>query len=110
MKFKSGDYSYGLYVYAFPIQQLLIWRMGDWASPVLICVLTVALTLPVAALSWHALEKPALDWLRALRSQLRSGNEMVFHVNIQAVLSAPRFWGYLDVSIRRRTLWAKLPP
>ena len=53
------DYSSGLYVYAFPIQQTIVWLAPGVAPPALFAA-TLALTLVVAALSWHALEAPAL--------------------------------------------------
>jgi len=58
---RFGDLSYGLYLYAFPIQQLVLAFMPDDAYPVLTCV---ALTLPLAFLSWHLIERPALRWTR----------------------------------------------
>lgn len=56
---KLGDYSYGLYIYAFPTQQLISYyhpgirqyALFGMAFP---CILTVAV------LSWHFIEKPAL--------------------------------------------------
>ncbi|MFT8244252.1 acyltransferase family protein [Roseomonas sp. BN140053] len=54
---RFGDLSYGLYLYAFPMQQLVLhlWPGNPYAIP--LCVL---LTLPLAFLSWHLVEKPAL--------------------------------------------------
>lgn len=69
LAFRSGDYSYGLYVYAFPLQQLVIALLGSYASPLLVCLLTVASTLPLAILSWHGMEKPALRWLQTISVQ-----------------------------------------
>lgn len=57
----SGDYSYGLYVYAFPLQQLAIALLGTHATPWIVFILTLASVLPIAMLSWHFLEKPALS-------------------------------------------------
>lgn len=56
---RFGDFSYGLYLYAFPVQQavLMVWPRAEY--PVMLCA---ALTLPLAALSWHLVEKPALAW------------------------------------------------
>jgi peptidoglycan/LPS O-acetylase OafA/YrhL len=54
--------SYGLYIYAFPVQQLLV-TLGaqQWGfSPALAVTITTSLTL--AALSWHCVEKPALSF------------------------------------------------
>jgi len=54
-----GDYSYGMYIYAWPIQQLLIQRFPS-LSPGELFVASVAATLPLAMLSWFLLEKKAL--------------------------------------------------
>lgn len=57
---RRHDYSYGCYIYAFPVQQLLalvgVPRLG-LVSYVMICtVATVALAVP----SWHLVERPAM--------------------------------------------------
>lgn len=59
---QSGDMSYGLYIYAFPVQQLLVtWGAQHWGfSPALLATLVASFTL--AALSWHFVEKPALNF------------------------------------------------
>lgn len=54
-----GDYSYGTYVLAFPVQQLLIWRLGN-THPLAHFAFVLAATLPLAMLSWHFVEAPAL--------------------------------------------------
>lgn len=64
LAFPSGDYSYGLYVYAFPVQQLIIACYGPTTPPPLTAALTVAATLPFAMLSWHCVEKRALEFVR----------------------------------------------
>lgn len=55
---RVGDYSYGTYIYAFPIQQTVVW-MGV-TSPVLNIVLAAPVTLLCAILSWRLVEAPAL--------------------------------------------------
>ena len=64
LAFPTGDYSYGLYVYAFPLQQLIIAFYGATLSPPLVAVLSLAATLPFAMLSWHCVEKRALEFVR----------------------------------------------
>jgi peptidoglycan/LPS O-acetylase OafA/YrhL len=57
---RIGDYSYGIYVYHFPLQQMLVFfALGTGSAPAFFA-LTVALVLPCAAASWHGVEKPAL--------------------------------------------------
>lgn len=56
-----GDYSYGIYIYAFPVQQSLVFLMPDIGIPEMI-VSASAITLACAALSWHLIEKRALSY------------------------------------------------
>ncbi|WP_006245481.1 acyltransferase family protein [Mycolicibacterium tusciae] len=61
------DLSYGLYIYAFPIQQLLAMSGLLALNPLVFFVVSVIATLPLAALSWFMIEKPALS----LKSRLK---------------------------------------
>ena len=57
---RTGDYSYGIYIYAFPVQQTTVSLFPEIGVPAfyaLVCALTVSL----AALSWHWVEKPMLS-------------------------------------------------
>ena len=56
------DLSYGVYIYAFPITQFAVLAgLGRW-GPVPLAVVAAAVTLPIAFLSWHLVERPALAW------------------------------------------------
>ncbi|MBP2146763.1 peptidoglycan/LPS O-acetylase OafA/YrhL [Methanofollis sp. W23] len=57
---KKGDFSYGVYIYAYPIQQTLIVLLGTALPLWLYCLLTIGLTFPLAYLSWNLIEKKAL--------------------------------------------------
>ena len=72
---RVGDYSYGTYLLAFPIQQFIIWRFGI-TQPPLLFVLAFIATTALAVVSWHAVEKPALrqkSRLRAWRPKIGYG-------------------------------------
>jgi len=56
---RIGDYSYGLYVYAFPIQQTIVQRAPGIEPPLLLAY-AFPVALAMAVLSWHAIEQPAL--------------------------------------------------
>jgi peptidoglycan/LPS O-acetylase OafA/YrhL len=59
-----NDYSYGVYVYAWPVQQLLaIWDVPRWGLPTYV-VLSVVGTAPFAVASWWLVEKHALKLKR----------------------------------------------
>ncbi|KAA2261179.1 acyltransferase [Solihabitans fulvus] len=55
---RGWDLSYGTYLLAFPVQQVLV-QLGVRA-PALLLLATTAVALPLAAVSWRLLERPAL--------------------------------------------------
>lgn len=55
-----NDLSYGVYIYAFPVQQLLIVGGSASLGILLNVVLTLAITMCLAYLSWNFVEKPAM--------------------------------------------------
>ncbi|WP_198969153.1 acyltransferase family protein [Xylophilus sp. ASV27] len=59
---RFGDISYGLYIYAFPVQQTIIWVTGNRLSVLEGACFTVPVTVALAFLSWHLVERPALLW------------------------------------------------
>jgi peptidoglycan/LPS O-acetylase OafA/YrhL len=61
---RRHDISYGTYIYAFPAQQLIALAGGASLGVALYTVACVAATLPLAALSWFAVERPAQNWRR----------------------------------------------
>jgi peptidoglycan/LPS O-acetylase OafA/YrhL len=61
---KTGDCSYGMYIYAFPMQQAMHYtfpQLNVWG----LFISAFAVTLPLAAASWVFVEKPALAWGKA---------------------------------------------
>ncbi len=58
--FRRRDLSYGLYVWAFPVEQAIIKIGGGRVSPLLIVALAVPSTGALAAMSWHYVEAPAM--------------------------------------------------
>ena len=63
---KTGDYSYGIFLYGFPVQQAIA-HLGAWTHH---WAVSLALSIPVvacvAAFSWHGIEKHALKLRRYL--------------------------------------------
>lgn len=63
------DYSYGMYIYGAPVMMAahaLLGANSHWT----LAAETVLLTAPVAALSWHGVEKPSLDAFKRWRSRI----------------------------------------
>jgi peptidoglycan/LPS O-acetylase OafA/YrhL len=65
------DASFGIYIFAGPVQQTLLWLFPA-ISPVVLTLAAFAIVLPLAIASWRFVEKPSLqlrstvtNWLRA---------------------------------------------
>ena len=57
---RAGDYSYGVYLYGWPAQQLALSAMQGASSNAMDTLLGWAIALALAMASWHGVEKPAL--------------------------------------------------
>ncbi|SCW85391.1 Peptidoglycan/LPS O-acetylase OafA/YrhL, contains acyltransferase and SGNH-hydrolase domains [Paenibacillus tianmuensis] len=57
---KNGDFSYGLYIYAFPVQQSVTYLFGGQMTAEYNFIISFVVTLILAVLSWHLIEKYAL--------------------------------------------------
>jgi peptidoglycan/LPS O-acetylase OafA/YrhL len=72
---QGADYSYGIYLYGFVIQQALVaafpWAREWWIN-ILVCV---PVAMGVAAVSWHFIEKPALNLRRYFQPKSAQRNE-----------------------------------
>ena len=63
---RFGDYSYGVYLYGWISQQLIILLVPE-SSNLLLTLLSSVLAFSFAILSWHFIEKPAIDWRKFFR-------------------------------------------
>lgn len=63
---KHGDFSYGMYLYAFPIQQLLVMDNSGSMNPYALFSLAWPLSILAGMLSWFIVERP---FLRRARSE-----------------------------------------
>ncbi|HEX3864068.1 MAG TPA: acyltransferase [Stellaceae bacterium] len=59
-----GDLSYGVYIYGWPAEQLIMRLSGGQAAWWQVFFGALAIALPAAWLSWHGVEKWALHWRR----------------------------------------------
>jgi peptidoglycan/LPS O-acetylase OafA/YrhL len=62
----SRDYSYGLYLYGFPVQRMLLAWPGTFASLPIYTLCSLLGALPLAIASWHGMEQRALGWKKPL--------------------------------------------
>lgn len=63
----GNDYSYGLYVFAWPVQQTVVWyslKLQFEVGPISLFLMSGAITLALAVASWHLIERPALRIFR----------------------------------------------
>ncbi|MBR8182080.1 acyltransferase [Burkholderia ambifaria] len=56
---RIGDVSYGMYIYAFPLQQLAVFLWPQMTVPAFIAW-SLAIPAAMAFISWHLVERPAL--------------------------------------------------
>ena len=63
-----GDYSYGIYIYAFPVQQAVV-ALVPGISPAGVLAASLPIVAMLAVLSWHLIESPALGLLRRRTSE-----------------------------------------
>ena len=57
----KNDYSYGVYIFAWPVQQIIIAISTDNGysiTPLVLLTLTTICVFPLAAISWHFVERP----------------------------------------------------
>ncbi|MEU8329215.1 acyltransferase [Micromonospora sp. NPDC048839] len=59
---RRNDYTYGIYIYGFPVQQLIALFGGARFGMVAYIVLSLLGALLFAMLSWHLVERPALGF------------------------------------------------
>lgn len=59
---RFGDLSYGIYIYAYLMQQVVLALTGPKLSYLGGLAISGSVTLCCALLSWHLVEKPALRW------------------------------------------------
>lgn len=73
---RFGDLSYGIYIWAWPIQQLVVQTLPRGTNFGISLAATLAFTIPAAWLSWHLVEAPALR-LKPMRPTARQRASLV---------------------------------
>lgn len=62
-RFRLNDYSYGVYIYHWPVIQMLRSSIGV-VSSIDLFILTGLFVLPAAVLSWHFIERPSTQAMK----------------------------------------------
>jgi peptidoglycan/LPS O-acetylase OafA/YrhL len=63
---RYGDFSYGTYLYAFPLQQTLVRFAGSMINPLRLFLIATPITFAFAAASWHLVERRFLSRSRVM--------------------------------------------
>ena len=72
--YSRGDYSYGIYLYAYPLQQLLVLLFPGRFSVIPHFICSTLLVTIVAMISWHCVEKPILRIRKKFSFTARKGD------------------------------------
>jgi peptidoglycan/LPS O-acetylase OafA/YrhL len=65
-----GDYSYGVYLFAYPIQQACVQLWAGVSSAVGVFLIAAPLSIAYAAFSWHLVEWPILSRKRQIAASI----------------------------------------
>ncbi len=63
----SNDYSYGTYIYSYPVTQVVL-ALWPGIHLLALIIITLGVTLLLTMLSWNLIERPALDLVRGWRT------------------------------------------
>jgi peptidoglycan/LPS O-acetylase OafA/YrhL len=71
---RHGDVSYGLYLFAFPVQQAIVLVAGRGGlAPLALAAIAFPITYLLALLSWRVVERPALGLKRVVKGRRLAG-------------------------------------
>lgn len=73
---RFGDFSYGIYIYAYMMQQLTTSLIGTNHPYWLGLTVSATCTLACAVMSWHLIERPALNLKRHLPGAIRPAGDV----------------------------------
>jgi peptidoglycan/LPS O-acetylase OafA/YrhL len=102
----KNDYSYGTYIYAGPIQQMIVHFLPGF-SPLVVTGFAVGIAVPLAVYSWELIERPALalrdpvrNWLLGLGDRASALASWLVPVRAVATATVPHFAAQTERSAR----------
>ena len=108
----QNDYSYGLYIFAGPVQQMVISLLPNY-GPTAVSLHALSVALPLAVFSWELIERPAIALRRpvlaliaAVAGPTRTGPHLEQRTPQMARVSANR----IDFVLQRPGLRASRDP
>jgi peptidoglycan/LPS O-acetylase OafA/YrhL len=85
----AGDYSYGVYLYGWPIQQLLVFLHFS-TSTLVNQIATMSISVLMGAISWHLVEKPAMSLFKKVSRNRISGSKLALPGVLQRLRRSQR--------------------
>jgi peptidoglycan/LPS O-acetylase OafA/YrhL len=70
-----GDYSYGVYIYGFVVQQTVAFY-NPKIDAMHSCLIVIPITVFLGVLSWHFIELPAMNYAKRLSIKWESRNKI----------------------------------
>lgn len=88
---ERGDYSYGMYLYGYPIQQMVVYLLPNHREWWIVFTISLVISYIVAAFSWHFVEKPTLKLKRAFGGKVMQNPAAVPPMLIAKILPSRIF-------------------
>lgn len=66
---RLGDLSYGMYLCGYPIQQVNVIVMGGKMNPYVNMIISIPITILIAAILYRLIEKPIFNWEKSRRNK-----------------------------------------
>jgi hypothetical protein len=95
---RYGDYSYGIYLYGYPVQQSMAYLFPELRTPLLNVVASLPVILTLAAVSWHLIEKRALR-LRSLLPKRPDVAGMAWETRAMLLTTLFLYEAFLNVGV-----------
>ena len=90
-----GDFSYGIYLWGWPAQQVVA-DMVPGAAPEVNAGLSMVLAVGAAVISWYLVERPSLALARTVNGHLKNLRASALARTVNGHLKNLRAWSHLQ--------------